>query len=135
MNSRVLKVIAVVWGVGLLGTYVACRSTQQHAEQAPPETAPPSNFTQKGGLQTFVGGKSAAVFHPEYSLTTQPASTQTTSTQPAPTQPAEPEPVLLPGSKSMKVRPEPLRVLPGWKSAPVDMTSPSATTQPAGSQP
>lgn len=145
MNPRILKVIAIAWAVGLLGTYVACRSRSHSGSSAnappasegtgPIEVSPNSaNFTNAGGLQTFVGGKSAGAFFPADVESTQPADTQPIHIQPTQTQPTTSQPALLPGSKSFKVDTQPVRVLPGWKSAPPDWGTPTPATTPPDDQ-
>lgn len=137
MNPRVLKAFAIVWAVGLLGTYVACRSTSREAEAPPSTTTPDPDATSPDDLRTFVGTKSAAVFEPADVANDRPPETQSSGFAPLPssksgraftpppqTGPAKRE--LFRGSKSGNVDLDPANIL--FTDEP---PATSATSQPA----
>jgi hypothetical protein len=138
MNRRVLQVLAIAWAAGLLGTYVACRSTSREAEAPPSTTSPDPYAAHPGGPETFVGTKSAAVFEPSDVANDPPAATQQSGFHPLPssksgrafTPPPQPGPAkreLFRGSKSGNVDLDPANLLFTDESPATSSTSQPAT--------
>lgn len=128
MNRRVLQVLAVAWAVGLLGTYVACRSTSRETGAPPSPTSSDPDAAPPGDLRTFVGTKSAGVFEPADVENDPPPETQSSGFHPLPSSKsgrafAPPPPQTGPVKREF-------RLMPGSKSAPVEISSPP-TTAPA----